>query len=113
MIAVGENMSIVVVGSIAFDTIKTPFGQRERSLGGAANYFSVSAHFFGSVQMVGIIGDDFPQSHLERLKAMGVDTSGIEKANGPSFHWHGIYGYDLNDAKTIKTELNVFESFLP
>jgi sugar/nucleoside kinase (ribokinase family) len=106
-------MSIVVVGSIAFDTIKTPVGKREKSLGGAANYFSVAARFFGPVQMVGIIGDDFSLSHLERLTAMGVDTSGIVRASGPSFHWHGEYDYDFNVAKTIKTELNVFEKFSP
>lgn len=106
-------MSIVVVGSIAFDTIKTPFGKREMSLGGAANYFSVAAQFFGSVRMIGIVGEDFPMQHLERLKNMGVDTTGVEKALGQSFHWHGEYGYDLNEAKTLKTELNVFKHFLP
>lgn len=106
-------MSIVVVGSIAFDTIKTPFGCREKSLGGAANYFSVAAQFFGHVQMVGIIGEDFPETHLNYLKTRGVDIAGVERVNGSSFHWHGEYGYDLNEAKTINTELNVFEHFLP
>lgn len=106
-------MSIVVVGSIAFDTIKTPFGQREKSLGGAANYFAVSAQFFGSVKMVGVIGEDFPQAHLDFLKNRGVDISGVERVSGLSFHWQGEYGYDLNEAKTINTELNVFEHFLP
>lgn len=106
-------MSIVVVGSIAFDTIKTPFGQREKSLGGAANYFAVSAQFFGTVKMVGVIGEDFPQVHLDFLKNRGVDISGVERVSGLSFHWQGEYGYDLNEAKTINTELNVFEHFLP
>lgn len=106
-------MSIVVVGSVAFDTIKTPFGQRAKSLGGAANYFSVAASFFGAVQMVGVIGEDFPENHLERLRSFGVDVSGVLRIHGQSFHWHGEYGYDLNEAKTIKTELNVFEHFSP
>lgn len=106
-------MSIVVVGSIAFDTIRTPFGMREKSLGGAANYFSVAAQFFGPVQMVGVVGDDFPFHHLDRLSKLGVDTRGVEKVEGQSFHWHGEYGYDLNEAKTIKTELNVFKLFSP
>lgn len=106
-------MSIVVVGSIAFDTIKTPFGKREKSLGGAANYFAVAAQFFGQVRMVGIIGEDFPKHHLDYLRARGVDISGVDQVAGHSFHWHGEYGYDLNEAKTINTELNVFENFLP
>lgn len=106
-------MSIVVVGSIAFDTIKTPFGKREKSLGGAANYFSMAAQFFGQVQVVGVVGEDFPKQHMDYLKARGVDVSGIEIVQGRSFHWHGEYGYDLNEAKTINTELNVFEHFMP
>lgn len=106
-------MSIVVVGSIAFDTIKTPYGQREKSLGGAANYFSVAAQFFSPVQMVGIIGEDFPKTHLDYLSARGVDISGVEQVLGRSFHWQGEYGLDLNEAKTINTELNVFEHFKP
>ncbi len=106
-------MSIVVVGSIAFDTIQTPFGRREKSLGGAANYFSVAARFFGKVLAVGIVGEDFPRAHLDHLEALGVDISGIERVPGASFHWHGEYGYDLNEAKTINTELNVFKHFKP
>lgn len=106
-------MSIVVVGSIAFDTIKTPFGQREKSLGGAANYFAMAAQFFSKVHMVGIVGDDFPRHHLEWLKTKNIDISGIAMVSGPSFHWQGEYGCDLNCAKTIKTELNVFEHFSP
>lgn len=106
-------MSIVVVGSIAFDTIKTPFGQREKSLGGAANYFTVAAQFFGKVQMVGVIGEDFPHAHLDYLRSRGVDISGVEVMPGRSFHWHGEYGFDLSEAKTLQTELNVFEHFMP
>lgn len=106
-------MSIVVVGSIAFDTVKTPFGQREKSLGGAANYFAMAARFFSRVQMVGIIGQDFPKNHLDYLRGHDVDVAGVESVSGNSFHWHGEYGFDLNEAKTLKTELNVFEHFLP
>lgn len=106
-------MSIVVVGSIAFDTIKTPYGQREKSLGGAANYFAVAAQFFSSVQMVGVIGEDFPRAHLDYLVSRGVDIGGVECVAGRSFHWQGEYGLDLNEAKTINTELNVFEHFKP
>lgn len=106
-------MSIVVVGSIAFDTVNTPFGKRDRALGGSANYFSLAAHFFAPVRMVGVIGEDFPQSHLDLLVKRGIDTSGVERASGRSFHWHGEYGFDLSDAKTIRTELNAFEHFMP
>jgi sugar/nucleoside kinase (ribokinase family) len=109
----GAAMSIVVVGSIAFDTIKTPFGQRENSLGGSANYFSIAAQFFTSVQVIGVIGEDFPLSHLDYLHSHNVDISGIKILPGNSFHWHGEYGTDLNEAKTIITELNVFEHFMP
>lgn len=106
-------MSIVVVGSIAFDSIKTPFGQRELSLGGAANYFAMAAHFFGKVRMVGVVGEDFPKAHLALLQKKNVDISGVQVQPGRSFHWQGEYGEDLNIAKTINTELNVFEHFLP
>lgn len=106
-------MSIVVVGSIAFDTIKTPFGERKKSLGGAANYFSVAASYFTKVHMVGVIGEDYPEGHLLYLKNRGVDISGVEKVSGSSFHWQGEYGFDLHEATTIITELNVFEYFKP
>lgn len=106
-------MSVVVVGSIAFDSIKTPFGERTKSLGGAANYFSVAAQYFTQVHMVGVIGEDYPKSHLIYLKNRGVDISGVEVVAKASFHWQGEYGYDLNEAKTIATELNAFETFKP
>jgi len=110
---VGANMSIVVVGSIAFDSIKTPLGERERGLGGAANYFALAAQFFSRVQIVGVVGDDFPKSHLELLKQKNIDTTGIALSHGKSFHWQGEYDHDLNQARTISTQLNVFEHFLP
>lgn len=106
-------MSIVVVGSIAFDTVKTPLGMRKRALGGAANYFAVAAQFFSQVRMVGVIGQDFPKAHLDYLQSRGIDIDGIERMTGQSFHWEGEYGLDLNEAKTINTELNVFEHFKP
>lgn len=106
-------MSIVVVGSIAFDSIKTPSGFRERALGGAANYFAIAAHFFGQVRMLGVVGEDYPQAHLELLRKKTIDISGIQRVPGRSFHWRGEYGFDLNAATTINTELNVFEHFLP
>lgn len=106
-------MSIAVVGSIAFDTIKTPFGERHKALGGAANYFAVAAKFFTKVNVVGVVGRDFPENHLAYLQKSGVDISGIEILEGSSFHWHGEYGLDLNVAKTLATELNVFKNFSP
>jgi sugar/nucleoside kinase (ribokinase family) len=106
-------MSIVVVGSIAFDSIKTPLGHREKALGGAANYFAMAAHFFSRVHMVGVVGEDFPESHLELLCQKNIDIEGIEKAPGKSFHWQGEYSDNLNEAKTIMTQLNVFEHFRP
>ena len=106
-------MSIVVVGSVAFDSVKTPFGQCEQALGGAANYFSMSASFFSPVRLVAVVGQDFPQDHLDFLKTRGVDIDGIQKQAGKTFHWQGRYGYDLNEAQTLKTELNVFADFRP
>ncbi|MCA9507179.1 MAG: sugar kinase [Myxococcales bacterium] len=106
-------MSIVVVGSIAFDSVSTPHGKREKSLGGAANYFAIAAQFYTKICMVGVVGEDFPKSHLELLKQKNIDISGIAQKAGYSFHWQGEYGFDLNSAQTLKTELNVFEDFLP
>lgn len=106
-------MSIVVVGSIAFDTIKTPHGSRERSLGGAANYFAMAAKFFTSVKMVGVVGEDYPTHHMDYLRAHNVDVQGITVSAGKSFHWQGEYTHDFAYAKTISTELNVFEHFCP
>lgn len=106
-------MSIVVVGSLAFDSIKTPIGQREKALGGSANYFALAAHFFSPVQVVGVIGHDFPADHLGYLSAKNIDTVGITQEKGQTFHWRGEYSENLNEAKTISTELNVFADFIP
>lgn len=102
-----------MVGSIAFDSVQTPFGTRERALGGAANFFSVTASLFSKIQLVGVIGADFPTEHLNFLKSKGVDLEGVQKSVGKTFHWQGFYGYDLNEAQTLKTELNVFGDFDP
>jgi len=106
-------MSVVVVGSIAFDSVKTPFGQCEQVLGGAANFFSLAASFFTDVKLVGVVGEDFPQNHLDVLRARGIDIAGVTRAPGKTFHWRGEYGFDLNEAKTLKTDLNVFSDFKP
>ena len=106
-------MSIVVVGSVAFDSVKTPFGEREQALGGAANYFSMSARFYSPVNMVAVIGDDFPEEHLGFLRSNNVNLDGLIKSPGKSFHWIGAYGYDLNEAQPIDTQLNVFADFKP
>jgi sugar/nucleoside kinase (ribokinase family) len=107
-------MSVTVVGSIAFDAVKTPFGERERMLGGAAVHFALAASFFDTVRVVGPVGDDFGDAELEVLHARGVDTTDIEHvAGGRTFFWRGEYGWDLNSRETLETQLNVFETFEP
>src|SRR6476660_4044119 len=106
-------MSIVVVGSVAFDTIASPSGKVEGVLGGAATYFALSASYFTDVRVVAVVGGDFTADHENVLKKRGVDTRGIERAQGKTFRWGGQYHDNLNEAKTDFTELNVFESFQP
>jgi sugar/nucleoside kinase (ribokinase family) len=107
-------MSITVVGSIAYDTVKTPFGERERMLGGAAVHFALAASFFDTVHVVGPVGEDFGEEQLQVLRARGVNTSDIEHvAGGKTFFWHGEYGWDLNTRETLDTQLGVFEGFEP
>jgi sugar/nucleoside kinase (ribokinase family) len=106
-------VSILVVGSVAFDTLKTPFGERKKILGGAATYFSLSASFFTQVRVVGVVGDDFTAEHEAVLTGRGIDTRGIEHASGNTFHWGGEYGENVNEAQTKFTDLNVFENFVP
>ena len=99
-------MSVTVVGSIAFDAVKTPFGSRERMLGGSAVHFSLAASFFDTVHVVGPVGDDFGEGEYEVLRARGVDTDDIEHvAGGRTFFWRGEYGWDLNDRETLDTQL--------
>lgn len=106
-------MAILVVGSVALDTVETPFGSADRVLGGSANYFAAAASLFGPVQVVGVVGDDYPMDRLAFLEARGVDLSGIERAAGESFFWKGRYHYDLNSRDTIWTRLGVFAEFRP
>jgi sugar/nucleoside kinase (ribokinase family) len=106
-------MSILVVGSVAFDTLETPSGKRERVLGGAATHFALAASFFTDVRVVGVVGDDFLPEHEAVLTSRGIDTTGIEHVPGKSFHWTGSYVKDLSAAETIATDLNVFASFEP
>jgi sugar/nucleoside kinase (ribokinase family) len=107
-------MPITVVGSIAYDTVKTPFGERERMLGGAAVHFALAASFFDDVRVVGPVGDDFGDRQLAILRTRGVDVSDVELvAGGKTFFWHGEYGWDLNSRETLDTQLGVFEGFSP
>jgi sugar/nucleoside kinase (ribokinase family) len=107
-------MSLTAVGSIAFDSVKTPFGERERMLGGSAVHFSLAASFFGEVHVVGPVGDDFGAAELAVLDAHGIDTTDIERVEGgQTFFWRGHYDYDLNTAHTDDTQLNVFGDFEP
>lgn len=106
-------MSLLVVGSVAFDSVKTPFGEAKEVLGGSATYFSTAASYFTEVKLVAVVGEDFPESHLAFLKEKGVDFEGLERRPGRTFRWRGEYGYQLNEAKTLDTQLNVFESFRP
>ncbi|HKK93624.1 MAG TPA: PfkB family carbohydrate kinase [Longimicrobiales bacterium] len=106
-------MSILVVGSVALDSVETPFGEAERVLGGSATFFSAAASLFAPVRVVGVIGDDYPVDRLDFLRARGVDLDGIEKAEGESFFWSGRYHYDLNSRDTLETRLGVFADFRP
>ncbi len=106
-------MAITVVGSVAYDSIETPAGRRERCLGGAATYFSLSASFFTDVRVIAVVGEDFGAEQEAVLLKRNIDTRGIERAAGKSFFWEGSYMEDLNEAKTHKTDLNVFASFEP
>ena len=106
-------MSVTVVGSIAYDAVKTPFGERERMLGGSAVHFALAASFFDDVRVVGPVGDDFGEDSVAILEGRGVDTSDIEHVPGKTFFWSGVYGWDLNDRETLDTQLNVFADFQP
>lgn len=106
-------MSILVVGSVAYDAVKTPFGQADEVLGGAATHFSVSASFFAEVAIVACVGEDFRREDEEFLRSRDIDLLGLEHLDGKTFRWAGEYGYDLNEAKTLDTQLNVFADFSP
>jgi len=106
-------MSILVVGSVAFDTVETPFGRAERVLGGSASFFSVAASFFAPVNLVGVVGRDFGENERRAFEGRKIDLEGLETTDGETFHWQGKYSYDLNSRETVRTDLNVFEFFKP
>ena len=104
---------IVTVGSVAFDSVKTPFGEASRVVGGAATYFSVAASFFTDVRLVGVVGDDFSDDEMGVFAGRRIDTAGLQRVAGETFRWKGEYGFDLNSRETIYTQLNVFDRFRP
>jgi len=107
-------MSILVVGSVAFDAIETPFGKVDRCLGGSATYFSVAASFFAPVELVAVVGDDFGEDELAIFRGRNVNLDGLQRVAGArTFFWSGEYSFDLNVAKTRDTQLNVFADFAP
>jgi sugar/nucleoside kinase (ribokinase family) len=106
-------MTLLVVGSVALDSVETPFGKAENVVGGAGVFFSASAMHLAPVQLVGVVGSDYPVEKLDPLRAGGVDLSGVERADGPSFRWRGRYRHDLNVAETLETHLGVFSRFSP
>jgi len=106
-------MPVLVVGSVALDSVETPFGRADNVIGGSGTFFSASASHLSPVQLVGVVGDDYPLAQLEPLKARGVDMAGVEQATGESFRWRGRYRHDLNSAETLETRLGVFSHFSP
>jgi sugar/nucleoside kinase (ribokinase family) len=108
-----QPMPVLVVGSIAIDSVKTQLEERREVLGGAASYAAISASFFSPVNLVGIVGTDFPQEYIELFKSRGINLDGMEVADGRTFRWSGEYEWDMNQRKTLHLELNVFETFKP
>ena len=106
-------MSLLVVGSVALDTVETPFGRAEDALGGSATFFSAASSLFSPVQLVGVVGDDYPVDALRFLEERGVDLAGVERAQGESFRWSGVYSFDLSSRETLETRLGVFADFAP
>jgi sugar/nucleoside kinase (ribokinase family) len=106
-------MSLLVVGSVALDTIETPFGSATDALGGSATFFSAAASLFCRVQLVGVVGSDYPVADLQFLVDRGVDLAGLQQVDGESFRWSGVYSYDLNSRQTRETRLGVFADFVP
>ena len=104
---------VLTVGSVAFDSIKTPFGEASGVVGGAATFFSVAASFFTDVRLVAVVGDDFGETQMQVFRGRSIDLSGLQRASGKTFRWKGEYGFNLNSRETIYTHLNVFEDFRP
>jgi len=109
----GSTLPILVVGSIALDTVRTPAGEMHDGLGGSASYFGLAAAHYCPVRMVAVVGDDFPKAHLETYRERGLDLRGLQTVEGKTFRWEGVYSEDMNDRETLRTELNVFEGFHP
>ncbi|MFO7871568.1 MAG: PfkB family carbohydrate kinase [Kiritimatiellia bacterium] len=108
-----DEIKLVIVGSIGLDTIKTPFDEGTDLLGGSVSYACAAASFFGTVGMVGVVGEDFPGKYLSLYETLGIDTEGLQRKEGATFKWSGVYSDDMNERETISTELNVFASFMP
>lgn len=106
-------MPLLVVGSVAFDNIRTPYGHAEDIAGGSATYFSVTASHFAPVNIVAVVGEDFGDAQMEMFRGRAIDTQGIERAKGKTFRWRGEYNGNMNEARTLETQLNVFQSFSP
>lgn len=104
---------VFILGSIALDTLETPFGKRKDVLGGSVSFASVASSLFSQTNIVGVVGEDFPQEHIELLQSKGVNTEGLEQSTGRTFRWDGYYEYDMNQAHTKDTQLNVFADFAP
>jgi sugar/nucleoside kinase (ribokinase family) len=104
---------LLVVGSVALDTVRTPFGEASEVLGGSATYFATAASYFTSVDLIAVVGKDFPEQHVKFLKSRNIDLAGLERREGETFRWNGEYTYQLNEAHTLDTRLNVFETFRP
>ncbi len=108
-----STMSVLTVGSIALDSIKTPLAEHKDLLGGSASYSAIAASYFAPTRLVGVVGTDFPQEHVELFRSKGIDLEGLEVAEGRTFRWSGVYHWDMNTRDTLSTELNVFEAFSP
>src|SRR5712691_8552217 len=106
-------MSLVVVGSVAYDGVETPHGKVDRMLGGAATYIALSASFFTQCKIVAVVGDDFAQQDVDLLASRGIDLEGLQRVQGKTFFWAGVYSADMNDRTTLRTDLNVFADFNP
>src|SRR6266568_281430 len=105
--------NLLVLGSVALDSVKTPFGEVSEVLGGSASFFATAASYFTAVSVIAVVGEDFPERHLDFLRQRDIDLTGLERRQGKTFRWRGEYSYQLNEAKTLDTQLNVFETFRP
>src|SRR5438093_6357732 len=110
---IARTGNLLVLGSVALDSVKTPFGEVGDVLGGSAAFFATAASYFTAVSMIAVVGEDFPERHLNFLRQRNIDLTGLERRPGKTFRWRGEYSYQLNEAKTIATHLNVFETFRP